>query len=71
MQVTQELINEHQLILKYLDLMERYIEVSQENKDENLLLENAQGFISFIQKFIDTYHHRCFISLQPITSHVG
>jgi hemerythrin-like domain-containing protein len=57
MQVTQELINEHQLILKYLDLMERYIEVSQENKDENLLLENAQGFISFIQKFIDTYHH--------------
>ena len=57
MQVTQELINEHQLILKYLDLMERYIKISQENKDENLLLENAQGFISFIQNFIDTYHH--------------
>ncbi len=57
MQVTQELVNEHQLILKYLDLMERYIEVSQENGDENLLRENAQDFISFIQKFVDTYHH--------------
>ena len=57
MQVTHELMNEHQLILKYLDLMERYIEYSQTNKDEYLLLEKAQDFISFIQKFADTYHH--------------
>ncbi len=57
MQVTHELMNEHQLILKYLDLMERYIQFSQTNRDENLLLEKAQDFINFIQKFADTYHH--------------
>lgn len=57
MQVTHELMNEHQLILKYLDLMERYIEFSQSNKDEYLLMEKAHDFISFIQKFADTYHH--------------
>lgn len=57
MQVTHELMNEHKLIIKYLDLMERYIESSQTNRHENLLLEKAQDFISFIQKFADTYHH--------------
>ena len=57
MQVTHELMNEHQLILKYLDLMERYIEFSQTNEDEDLLLEKARDFISFIQKFADSYHH--------------
>lgn len=50
-------MNEHQLILKYLDLMEKYVEFSQANDDKDLLLEKAQGFISFIQKFTDTYHH--------------
>lgn len=57
MQVTQELMNEHQLILKYLDLIDRYIEFNEGNTDENLLLEKAQDFISFIQEFADTYHH--------------
>ena len=50
-------MNEHRFILKYLDLMERYIKFSQANRHENLLLEKAQDFISFIQKFADTYHH--------------
>lgn len=57
MQVTRELMNEHQLILKYLDLMERYIEFSQTYNDEEILLEKAQTFISFIQRFADSYHH--------------
>jgi hemerythrin-like domain-containing protein len=57
MQVTHELMDEHQLILKYLDLMERYIEFSQTNRSENLLLDKAQDFISFIQRFADSYHH--------------
>ena len=57
MQVTHELMNEHQLILKYIDLMERYIEFSQTNEDEDLLLEKAPDFISFIQRFADGYHH--------------
>jgi len=57
MQVTHELMNEHQLILKYLDLMERYVEFSQTNNNEDLLLQKAQDLISFTQKFTDTYHH--------------
>jgi len=57
MQVTDELMNEHQLILKYIDLMGKYIEVSKTNRGENILLEKAQDFISFFQEFTDTYHH--------------
>ncbi|MBL1141475.1 MAG: cation-binding protein [Proteobacteria bacterium] len=58
MQVTDELMNEHQLILKYIDLMEQYIKFSYENNDEgNMLLEKAQDFIDFIKKFADNYHH--------------
>ncbi len=57
MQVTQELMKEHQLILKYIDLMQRYINFSQSNPEETLLQEKAQNFIDFIQKFADTYHH--------------
>ena len=55
--VTDELMNEHQLILKYLDLMERYVEFSQTNDNKYLLMEKAQDFISFIHIFTDTYHH--------------
>ncbi len=57
MQVTHELMREHQLILKYLDLMERYIEFNQADRDEKDFLEKAQGFINFVHKFADTYHH--------------
>ena len=57
MQVTHELMNEHQLILKYLDLMERYVEFSQTSDNKDLFLEKAQDFISFMQIFTDTYHH--------------
>jgi hemerythrin-like domain-containing protein len=57
MQVTDELMNEHQLILKYIDLMERYVDFSQINKENNLILDKAQDFIDFIQKFADNYHH--------------
>jgi hemerythrin-like domain-containing protein len=57
MQVTDELMKEHQMILKYLELMERYIEFSKASRRENILLEKAQDFISFIQIFTDTYHH--------------
>jgi hemerythrin-like domain-containing protein len=57
MQVTHELMNEHQFILKYLDLMERYVDFSQADGQEYFLLEKAQEFISFIQKYTDAYHH--------------
>ena len=57
MQVTDELMKEHQMILKYLELMERYIEFTKASRRENILLEKTQDFISFIQVFTDTYHH--------------
>ncbi len=57
MQVTGELMKEHQMILKYLDLLERYVEFSKTSRCENIFLEKAQDFISFIQQFVDTYHH--------------
>ncbi len=57
MQVTHELMNEHQLILKYIELMERYINFSQANEEDNLLFEKAQDFVDFIKVFADSYHH--------------
>ncbi len=57
MEVTHELMNEHQLILKYIGLMERYISFSQINKEDNFILEKAQYFVDFIKIFADNYHH--------------
>ncbi len=57
MQVTKELMSEHDFIIKYLDLLEKYVESSQSNNQENPLLEKAQDFCNFIQQFADTYHH--------------
>jgi len=57
MEVTHELKNEHQFILKYIELMEGYVELSQENREENFFLEKSEYFISFIEKFADAYHH--------------
>ncbi len=57
MQVTHELVREHQLFVKYLDLMERYIDFSKTDRHDNLLLNKAQDFLSFFQVFADNYHH--------------
>jgi hemerythrin-like domain-containing protein len=54
---TEELMKEHQLILKYVGLMERYSEYSLKYPDALVLLENAAGFIAFIQEFADHFHH--------------
>jgi hemerythrin-like domain-containing protein len=50
-------MNEHQLILKYIDLMGQYIKFSRENPEELIFLEKAEIFISFIRNFADTFHH--------------
>lgn len=57
MEVSDELMYEHEFILKYIDLMEKYIEFSKANKANNALMEKAQEFISFFQEFTDVYHH--------------
>lgn len=57
MPVTEELMKEHQLILKYVDLMERYSAYSLKHPDALALLENSAGFIEFIKEFADHFHH--------------
>ena len=57
MHISDDLKKEHQLILKYIGLMERYIEFSLENSNKPILLDKAEEFIGFIQKFADEFHH--------------
>ena len=57
MVTTENLIKEHQLILSYVDLMERYAEFSLKNPQHSMLLEKAHYFIAFIHEFADDFHH--------------
>lgn len=57
MLVTENLMKEHQLILKYVDLLERYVEFSLKHPGKPVLLEKAAGFIEFIHEFADHFHH--------------
>jgi hemerythrin-like domain-containing protein len=57
MLVTEDLMKEHQLILKYVDLMERYVEVDLKNLSTPILFEKADCFIQFIHEFADHFHH--------------
>jgi hemerythrin-like domain-containing protein len=57
MLATENLMQEHQLILKYAGLMERYAEFSLKHPDSPVLLEKAAGFIDFIHEFADDFHH--------------
>ena len=54
---TENLMKEHQLILNYVDLMERYVETNSKNSNTTILLENANFFIKFIHEFADHFHH--------------
>lgn len=51
MLATENLMQEHQLILKYIELMERYI------TNPAILLAKANNFIAFIHEFADDFHH--------------
>ena len=57
MLATEHLMKEHQLILKYVDLLERYVELSSKNSESSLLFEKAPVFIQFIHEFADEFHH--------------
>lgn len=57
MLATENLMKEHQLILKYVDLMARYAGTSVKYPDSPFLLEQAADFIAFIHEFADQFHH--------------
>ena len=57
MLATDNLMKEHQLILKYVDLMERYAEFGLKNLNGPFLFEKADCFIQFIHEFADDFHH--------------
>lgn len=57
MAATSNLKKEHQLILQYMDLMERSVCWNLENPESRLLFENAGFFSEFIREFADAFHH--------------
>ncbi len=57
MLVTENLMKEHQLILRYVDLMGRYSEFSLRHPDRPIILERAACFIAFVHEFADHFHH--------------
>lgn len=57
MNVTAQLSKEHQFILKFIELMRRYVEIDNQQPDAQFLLQNTAHFIRFIQEFADHYHH--------------
>jgi hemerythrin-like domain-containing protein len=57
MSATAGLIQEHQLILKYVDLMERCASLNLQNPDLQILFDQSEFFIDFIHEFADTFHH--------------
>lgn len=57
MSATTDLMQEHQLILKYVDLMERYAHLNLQKPDSFIMFDKAGAFIDFIHEFADTFHH--------------
>ena len=57
MLATENLMKEHQLILKYVHLMERYTEIGLKNLNTPVLFEKGNCFIEFIHEFADDFHH--------------
>lgn len=57
MDITQKLMNEHQLILKYTRLLEGYIMALKENPNRVELSQRLGDFISFVREYADRYHH--------------
>ena len=54
MNVTENLMTEHQLILGYINTLKEY---ASEGTDGELILKNGPLFVDFIQNFADRFHH--------------
>lgn len=57
MSATAGLMKEHQLILKYVDLMERCARLNLQQSELQILFDQAESFINFIREFADSFHH--------------
>lgn len=57
MSATAGLMKEHQLILKYVDLMERCAILNLHNPELRILFDQAGSFIEFIHEYADRFHH--------------
>ena len=57
MEISNNLKQEHQLILRYIGLMEEYIYFSTEDVSCRLIWDKAEVFVEFIQNFADGFHH--------------
>ena len=55
MNITKDLMDEHQLILGYIQLLKKYVEHS-EGERSDAILEKGKQFIDFIQNFADRFH---------------
>ncbi len=57
MNITNKLIKEHRLILKYIDLLLNYLEQLSKEESNDKRLEQLKNFVDFIQNYADKYHH--------------
>ena len=57
MNITQKLMDEHQLILAYTRLLEGYIMALKEDPTRTVLSERLPDFIPFVREYADRYHH--------------
>ncbi|OFZ22400.1 MAG: hypothetical protein A2202_03585 [Bdellovibrionales bacterium RIFOXYA1_FULL_36_14] len=57
MNVTKKLMDEHQLIIKYISLLELYLtKIKNDRKREDLFVKLGD-FVDFIKNYADKYHH--------------
>jgi len=56
MNITKDLMDEHQLILGYIRLLRGYVQQANHNAP-GILLEKGPLFVEFIRKFADSFHH--------------
>lgn len=57
MNITQKLMDEHQLILAYTRLLEGYIMALKEDSTRTVLSARLPDFIPFVREYADRYHH--------------
>jgi hemerythrin-like domain-containing protein len=58
MEVTQKLMDEHQLILRYIGHIRTMIDMKPiSDKDKDQWFKDLESIVSFIQEYADRYHH--------------
>ena len=57
MNVTLNLMNEHQLILRYINLIQHLVRLNDVPGRDRFIADHGQTIIDFIQKYADKYHH--------------